>query len=33
VVLDWEGHTPEVLQHMRDSNDEAKRLGIEAIND
>jgi rifampin ADP-ribosylating transferase len=32
-VLDWQGHSPEVLQHMRDSVEEAKRLGIEAIND
>ncbi len=32
-VLDWEGHSPEVLQTMRDHLDELKRLGIEAIND
>jgi hypothetical protein len=32
-VLDWEGHSPEALQHMRDHLDELKRLGIEAIND
>lgn len=32
-VLDWEGHSPEVLQKMRDRLDELKRLGIEAIND
>ena len=32
-VLDWEGHSPEVLQAMRDHLDELKRLGIEAIND
>ncbi|MEM5768429.1 MAG: NAD(+)--rifampin ADP-ribosyltransferase, partial [Bacillota bacterium] len=32
-VMDWEGHSPEALQHMRDHLDELKRLGIEAIND
>jgi rifampin ADP-ribosylating transferase len=32
-VLDWEGHSPEVLQDMRDHLEELKRLGIEAIND
>ena len=32
-VLDWEGHSPEVLQNMRDYIDEIKRLGIEAINE
>jgi hypothetical protein len=32
-VLDWEGHSPEELQNMRDHLDELKRLGIEAIND
>jgi hypothetical protein len=32
-VVDWEGHSPEVLQEMRDHLDEANRLGIEAIND
>jgi len=32
-VLDWEGHSPEVLQAMRNHLDELKRLGIEAIND
>jgi rifampin ADP-ribosylating transferase len=32
-ILDWEGHSPEVLQAMRDHLDELKRLGIEAIND
>ena len=32
-VLDWEGHSPEQLQKMRDHLDELKRLGIEAIND
>ena len=32
-VVDWQGHAPEVLQHMRDHLEEAKRLGIEAIND
>lgn len=32
-VLDWEGHSPEVLQAMRDRLEELKRLGIDAIND
>jgi len=32
-VLDWEGHSQEVLQNMWDHLDELKRLGIEAIND
>ena len=32
-ITDWEPHPPEVLQAMRDRVDEAKRLGVEAIND
>jgi len=32
-VVEWEGHSPEVLQAMRDRLEELKRLGIEAIND
>jgi hypothetical protein len=32
-VLDWEGHSPEVLQDMRDNLEKLKRQGIEAIND
>jgi len=32
-VLDWEPHSPEVLQDMRDHLKELKRLGFEAIND
>ena len=32
-VLDWEPHSPEALQEMRDHLEEANRLGIEAIND
>lgn len=32
-VLDWEGHSPEELQKMRNHLDELKQLGIEAIND
>lgn len=32
-VEDWEGHPPEVLQHMRDHLEELKRQGVEAIND
>jgi len=30
---DWEGHSPETLQAMRDHLEELKLLGIEAIND
>jgi rifampin ADP-ribosylating transferase len=32
-VEDWEGHSPEQLQAMRDHLEEAKRQGIEAINE
>lgn len=32
-VLDWEGHSPEVLQNMLDHLEKLKELGIEAIND
>ena len=32
-VMDWKGHSPEVLQAMRDHLEELKRLGIEAIDD
>ncbi len=32
-VLEWEPHSAEELQQMRDHLEEAKRLGIEAIND
>jgi len=32
-VLDWEPHSPDVLQHMRDRLAELERLDIEAIND
>jgi rifampin ADP-ribosylating transferase len=32
-VLDWEGHSPEVLQNMLDNLEKLKQLGIEAIND
>jgi len=32
-VVDWEPHTSEVLQAMRNRLEELKRLGIEAIND
>ena len=32
-VKDWEPHPPDVLQHMLDHLAEAKRLGIEAINE
>lgn len=30
-VIDWQGHPPEVLQHMRDHLEELERRGIEAI--
>ncbi|WP_024285542.1 NAD(+)--rifampin ADP-ribosyltransferase [Cellulomonas sp. KRMCY2] len=32
-VVDWAGHSPEVLQGMRDHLEKLKQLGIEAIND
>ncbi len=32
-VEEWEPHSPEVLQHMRDHLAELERQGIEAIND
>lgn len=32
-VFDWEGHSPEVLQHMKDHLENLKKLGIEAINE
>lgn len=32
-VLDWKGHSPEVLQNMLEHLAELKKLGIEAIND
>ncbi len=32
-ILDWEPHSPEVLQDMRNHLEELRRLGIEAIND
>jgi rifampin ADP-ribosylating transferase len=32
-ILDWEPHSPEVLQAMQNRVQEAKRLGVEAIND
>jgi rifampin ADP-ribosylating transferase len=32
-VLDWGGHSPEVLQNMLDHLEELKRLGVEAINE
>jgi hypothetical protein len=32
-ILDWEPHSPEVFQDMRNHLDKLKRLGIEAIND
>lgn len=32
-VSDWQGHSPEALQNMRDRLEELRRLGVEAIND
>jgi rifampin ADP-ribosylating transferase len=32
-VLDWQPHSPELLQDMKDGVEELTRLGIEAIND
>ena len=32
-VLDWEGHSPEMLKNMQDHLDKLKHLGIEAISD
>ena len=32
-VTDWQGHPPEVLQHMLDHLAELKKRGVEAIND
>ena len=32
-VDDWEGHAPDVLKAMKDSLEEMKRLGVEAIDD
>jgi hypothetical protein len=32
-ILDWEPHSPEVLQDMRNHLEKLKQLGIEAIND
>lgn len=32
-VADWEGHSPEQLEKMRDNVEKARRLGIEAIED
>ncbi len=31
-VTDWEGHTAELIQNMRDSIEELSRQGLEAIN-
>ncbi len=32
-LTDWQGHSPEVLKAMKDNVEEAKRLGIEAIDE
>ncbi|MFF9086216.1 NAD(+)--rifampin ADP-ribosyltransferase [Streptomyces sp. NPDC014991] len=32
-VQGWQGHSPEVLQHMRDHLETLKAQGVEAIND
>jgi Rifampin ADP-ribosyl transferase len=32
-VTDWQGHSPEALQTMKDNVERSRRLGIEAIDD
>jgi rifampin ADP-ribosylating transferase len=32
-VVDWQPHSPEMLQNMRNHLEELKQLGVEAIND
>lgn len=32
-ITEWQGHPSEVLQHMRDLVEEARRRGVEAINE
>lgn len=32
-VLEWDGHLPEVLKHMKDHLEDLKKQGIEAINE
>ena len=32
-ILDWQGHSPEVLKSMKDNLERLKKLGVEAIND
>jgi rifampin ADP-ribosylating transferase len=32
-ITAWQGHSPEALKAMKDNVEEAKRLGIEAIDD
>jgi hypothetical protein len=32
-ITEWQGHAPQVLKAMKDNVGEAKRLGIEAIDD
>lgn len=32
-VLDWEGHPPEAIQHMRDHLERLRQQGVEAINE
>jgi hypothetical protein len=32
-ILDWQGHTPEVLQTMKDRVEQLRLMGIEAIED
>jgi hypothetical protein len=32
-VVEWEGHSPEVLHNMLDNLEKLKQLGIETIND
>jgi hypothetical protein len=32
-ITDWQGHAPEVLQHMKDHLEQLKKAGIEAIDE
>ena len=32
-VTDWQGHAPDVLQHMKDSVERLRQQGVEAIDD
>ncbi len=32
-IVDWQGHTPDVLQAMKDNLDRLREMGVEAIDD